>query len=195
MAGTKVSVGYLSRQGIASMDAVSRFISEVIDEQIRAEFMLRSVKGLETGLAMLRNGDLDYLMTMDEASVEEKLNDMPSTSVERVWEVAIPSSYVIASESAMTLDEIRAILVDDVAMRRAGDSIRDILAGRQLVRYGCEDGDEAARRLREQPDAYMEGTAVVCSTRACSGAGLRQLAQPFVNDGDEGVKFVVLSLT
>lgn len=195
MQGTKARVGHARGQGVVSMDALSGFMSEVIDGQANDDMTVVPTRSIEVGLRMLRNGSIDCLLVRgDKATVAQVERVLGDIGWHRIWESSVPSSYVIASATALSLDEVPALLIDDVAMGRAGQAIREAMGDRRFVRYGCADGDESARTLREQPDAYMTGTAVVCSARACVGAGLRRLTQGLVDDGAEDIEFMVIAL-
>ena len=188
--GTRVAC--LASQSVMASDVVGRLIGEHTVGGAGTTGSPVRVRSLTEAKAALERGDIDILVIRS-----DDLGSLDGTGLayDVVWTGAADVSYVIAAPRHMETGEVRALVMDDHTEAATRDSLRTILGGRKVTRYGCGDGDLGARRLKRQPDAYMPGTAIVCLPAAADAAGLRRLTEPFVDDGHSAVGFAAVRLS
>lgn len=184
----RLTVTVVPGQGDASSDALSEFLEEFARREHSRDVSVVSARDVRHAQSMLAHGDAEYALMRGDSLTG--FGDEGQYEV--VWERDVQVSYVVASSYVCRLGDVAALVVDDDTMGRVSSSLADVMGDHAYVRYGCDDGDEGARRLKEQPHAYMAGTAVVCSEAACDAARLRRLTSPFVDAGCEGVRFVAI---
>ena len=188
---SSVTIGYLMNQGVTALEAVSKFVSDYADGHGFPDAEQIAIKDIGTAIIRMRNGSLDYLVTSREEM--ERAEDDGGRSWHGVWETSFPVSYVIAAPHVSDLSDITALLMDGQAERHTRNSLPSVMGDMRCFRYGCGDVDEGAARLRQQPNAYMRGTAVVCSPQTCDSSGLNRLTEPFVDEGNDRIEFVAVA--
>lgn len=193
-----LTIGYLDTDGTAAAKATSTFAEAIHEPSSKEGIRIKKFQRKDAAVRSLLSKEIRYLAVRDTALTAPLLQSIRDDAEHQgidckaIARTTVPVTYVVGAPQWCSIDDVKAVIMDDEGMSRTTQHREESLPS-GVVRYGSVCGDSAAKCLKEQPGAYMHGTAVLCSEDACKKARLHVVLQDMTDTGKEDVEFVLLT--
>lgn len=194
-----LTIGYLDTDGTAAAKAAGAFAETIHEPNAKGGIRIKKFLRKDAAIRSLLSKEIRYLALRDTALTAPLIQSIRDEAEHQgidckaVARTQVPVTYVVGAPQWCSVDNVKAVIMDDEGMSRT-TMHREASLPSGVIRYGSVCGDSAAKCLKEQPGAYMHGTAVLCSADACKKARLHVVLQDMTDTGQENVEFVLLTI-